>query len=233
MLRTKKGYVFDTLNLDSMNKEFTLRPNDVIEFRLFANDGYKLVDILGDGSAGSTAIQSRTPVSYEIDPEGKVRLPVIGEEVIEGMTVRQAQAYLEQRYSSYYVSPFIVLKIVNRRVIVFPGDPGTARVLGLDNTNVTVLEGLALAGGLSNNGKANNIKLIRQTNDPKHPTVVYKLNLSTIDGLAQGNIVLQTNDIIYVEPRKQYIKKTLGEITPTITLITSLITFYYVITRLH
>jgi hypothetical protein len=34
---------------------------------------------------------------------------------------------------------------------------------------------------------------------------VYLINLSTIEGMKKGNIVLQGNDIIYIEPRNDYI----------------------------
>lgn len=238
MLRTPKGYVFDTLEKDTtISKEFRLAGNDVIEFRLFANDGFKLVDVIssnsGSGSGPNGASILRQGFEYTLDNHGVVKLPIIGEENLSGMTIRDAEAYLEERYSEYYVKPFVILKVVNKRIIVYPGEPGMAKVISISNNNTTVNEAIALAGGISADGKAYNVKLIRKTDDAKRPYKVYKLNLAKIEtGLTQGNTIVQSGDMIYVEPRRQIAGRALREVTPIITLATSLITFYYVITRL-
>ena len=46
------------------------------------------------------------------------------------------------------------------------------------------------------NSRANRIKLIRNINGNQE---VYLIDLSTIDGIKDGSIILQSNDIIYVE----------------------------------
>lgn len=125
-----------------------------------------------------------------------------------------------------------MIRVVNKRVTIYTGEPGQAKVVQLQNNNTTVLEALAIAGGISQYGKAYNIKLIRQTNDPKKPVKVYKLDLSKIENIEQGHTIVQTNDIIYVEPRMQLASKTLREVTPILSLVTSLITFYYVVSRI-
>jgi hypothetical protein len=46
-----------------------------------------------------------------------------------------------------------------------------------------------------------------------------------------GEMILQANDIIYVEPRLQIGKTFLSEITPYLTFITSAFLVYTIITR--
>jgi polysaccharide export outer membrane protein len=236
MLHAGRNYHFDTLQKDSAyNTEFRLGPNDIIEFRLFANDGFKMVDIISMGNGGSPGNNTilRQGFEYSLDKNGAVKLPIIGIETLSGLTVREAELLLEKRYSEYYVKPFVMLKVINRRVVVFTGEPGQAKVLTISNNNTTVLEAIAQAGGISATGKAYNVKLIRKTNDPKKPYKVYKMDLSRIQtGLVQGNTVVQSDDVIYVEPRMQLATKALREITPILSLTTSLITFYYLLTRL-
>ncbi len=236
MLYADKHYQFDTLGKDStIAKEFRLGPNDIIEFRLFANDGFKLIDIISTQNGGGATANSmlRQGFEYTLDNKGAARLPIIGEENLSGMSIREAEDFLEKRYSEFYVKPFVILKIINKRITIYTGEPGQAKVIPIQNNNTTVLEALALAGGISVDGKAYNIKLIRATDDPKHPWKVYKLDLSKIEtGLVQGSTVVQSNDIIYVEPRRQIATKALREITPVLSLTTSLITFFYLITRI-
>jgi polysaccharide export outer membrane protein len=230
MLATTNKYRFDTLKLDSATfaTEYRLAADDVIEFRLFANDGFKMIDLVNSGNTNNNVI--RQGFEYTLDSRGFVKLPLLGLVEIDSMTIREAEQYLENRYADYYVKPFAMIEVVNRRVIVFPGDPGNAKVLSLGN-NTTVFEAIAAAGGISAGGKAHKISLIRQTNDPNHP-LVYRLDLSKMENIAQGNIVLQSNDIIYVEPRKRYASKTLQEVTPVLSLLTSAITIYFLIARL-
>ncbi len=235
MLQTDKAFAFDTLSIDSANtysREYRLGGNDIIDFRLFANDGFKLIDITSltsNAGAGNTFI--RQGFEYQLDYDGVVRLPIIGTVSLKGMTIREAELHLEQRYAEYYVKPFAIIRIVNRRIIVFPGEPGAARVIELNNNNTTLIEALAQAGGISENGKSHKVRLIRQTANPSDPKV-YKIDLSNMNNIAQANIVVQSNDIIYVEPRRQLASRTLREITPIISLASSLFTLYVIILRL-
>lgn len=231
MLTTDSSYPFDTLRLDSANfaTEYRLAPNDMIDFRLFANDGFKMIDLIGNGTQQNVII--RQGYEYSLDQHGFVKMPIIGLVNLDSMTLREAEAYLETRYAEYYVKPFAIINVVNRRVMVFPGEPGAARVVQLQNNNTTVFEAIAMAGGISANGKAHKVTLIRQTDNPNDPKV-YRLDLSRMENIAQGNIVLQSNDIIYVEPRRRYASKTFQEISPFVSLITALMTLYVFSTRL-
>lgn len=232
MLEAKKNFAYDSLALDSANfsAEYRLAPDDVIELRLFANDGFKMVDLITSGGTTAGNPLARQGFDYVIDARGYAKLPILGLVKLDSMTLREAENHLEERYSVYYVNPFVLMKVINRRVVVFPGDPGRAQVIGLANSNTTVFEAIAQAGGISANGKANNIKLIRQTDDPAHPKV-FKLDLSKIENVEQGNIVVQSNDIIYVEPRRRLASRTLQEVSPVLSLFTSALTIYLIFSR--
>ena len=235
MLYAGRNYKFDTLSKDTaLAKEFVIGPNDIIELRLFANDGFKLIDIIstGSGSAGTTNSVFRQGFEYTLDRNGNVKLPIIDTINLIGYTVPAAERYLEKRYSEYYVDPYVIVKVTNKRITVYPGEPGQAKIVPLIDNNTTILEALAQVGGIRSDGKAYNVKLIRETHDPKKPYKVYKLDLSHIErGLVEGTIIVQSGDIIYVEPRKQIASKTLREVTPILSLTTTLLTFYLLISR--
>lgn len=232
MLEADKKFAYDSLKLDSANfsAEYRLAPDDVIELRLFANDGFKMVDLITSGGATPGNALARQGFEYIIDVRGYAKLPILGMVKLDSMTLREAELHLEERYSVYYVNPFVLMRVINRRVIVFPGDPGRAQVIGLNNSNTTVFEAIAQAGGITENGKANNIKLIRQTDDPGHPKV-FRIDLSKIENVEQGNIVVQSNDIIYVEPRRRLASRTLQEVSPILSLFTSALTIYLIFSR--
>ena len=105
-------------------------------------------------------------------------------------------------------------------MIIFPGSGGKANVINLLHNNTTLLEALALSGGIANTGKAKRIKLIRgNMKDPE----VYLIDLSTIEGMKQGDMVLQANDIIYVEPVLKLSQTLLAELSPVIGILTNIL----------
>jgi polysaccharide export outer membrane protein len=142
---------------------------------------------------------------------------------IEGQTVREAEKMLETQFATFYNKPFVLLTVINRRVMVFPGAGGAGRVVNIENENTNLIEALALAGGISSTGKAWKVRLIR--GDLRNPKVML-IDLSTIEGLKQSNLLLQANDIIYVEPVPRVSQEVLQQITPFVGIITSLALLY-------
>ncbi|MFA5194625.1 MAG: hypothetical protein WC401_02395, partial [Bacteroidales bacterium] len=81
---------------------------------------------------------------------------------------------------------------------------------------------LAKAGGI-NDGKAHKIKLIR--GDLKNPKV-YIIDLSTVEGMTKANLIVQANDIIYVQPRNKIPEKIINVLAPYLTLLSTFILVY-------
>jgi polysaccharide export outer membrane protein len=225
MMRTPKDYVFDSLP-KVPDSTYRISNNDILEFRMYSNDGFKLIDMTMENS--NSGVNTRRGFEYVVEFDGTCKFPIIGRTLVKGLTIREAEVLLEEKYTTFYNKPFILIKVNNRRVIIFPGSEGTAKVVPLENDNTTLLEALAQAGGIYGNGKAYKIKLIR--GDPKNPKV-YLIDLSTIDGFKKYDPILQANDIIYVESRPRYASRVLTEITPYISLITSMIVFYELLKR--
>jgi polysaccharide export outer membrane protein len=223
MLKTPKNYVYSPIKDTVSIKESKIGPNDIFEFRLFSNDGFKLIDLTSLN--GNVNLSQASVLQYLLEKDGTVKLPVLGSVKLAGFTIREAENFLESKYSQYYVKPFVLLKITNKRVIIFPGSGGTAKVLAITNNNTTLIEAIALAGGLPEYAKAYKIKVIR--GDPQKPTV-YLIDLSTISGIAYGSMVVQANDIIYVEPRIRFSSELLKEIGPVLSLVTSAFLVYTV-----
>lgn len=223
MLKTPKDYDYDKLSDSLSSQDYKLAPNDIITVRIFSNDGFKIIDLANSNQF------FQFEINYVIEKDGRVKLPLVGRVPLAGLTIRESETYLEQIYDTFYVKPFVSMKVVNRRVIVFPGNGGKAQVVSLTNNNTTVIEVLALTGGIAEDGKAYKVKLIR--NEDKKKPQVFLMDLSEISGLNAGNTIVMANDIVYVEPRYRFAKTLLGEITPVLTLISSTLLLYTLIRR--
>jgi len=231
MMKTGKNYQYSTFP-PSQPLEYKISPNDVLSFNIFSNDGFQLIDVTTmAGEKGTPNVRSAGTaggLKYQVEFDGTVKLPLLSRVALKGMTVREAEAFLEEKYSTFYNKPYVLLEVTNRRVIIFPGSEGAAKVVELDNENTTLMEALASAGGISKSGKAHNVKLIR--GDLKNPQI-YLIDLSTIEGVKQADLILQANDIIYIEPQLRIGKDVIAEALPYISIITTLILFIELLKR--
>ncbi len=218
MFKTKKNYPFDDFSKISASREYKIGLNDILDIQIIPNKGASIIEGGGSdqtGVSGSTAQLQSKGISAVVEFDGTAKLPMLGRIQIKELSVREAELMLEERLKQYYVDPFVTIKITNKRIVIFPGEGGSARVVQIINQNTTLLEALALSGGVSANGKANRIKLIR--GDLKNPQV-YLIDLSTIDGMKKADMTLQGNDIVYIEGRNDYAQNFLNRIGPYLAI---------------
>jgi polysaccharide biosynthesis/export protein len=221
MFKTPVDYTFDQLP-DSLDPAFRIQANDFLQFRLFANDGFRMIDMVSQEGGVNQMQANRMTMTYPVEYDGLVKLPLLGRVRLAGLTLREAELFLEEKYAEFYNRPFAQLVIGNRRVVVYPGTGGSARVVPLDNNNTTLTEVIAQAGGLTTRGRADRIKLFRRL--PGQPQrLVYEFDMSTIEGLRFGDTVMQGDDIVYVEPNPELLREVLFDITPLVTLLTSMV----------
>lgn len=226
MLQTKKDYSYDKISDSLSRTDYRIAENDMIQYRVFANDGFLLIDL---ANKMNTNILYRTDLEILVESDGAAKMPMVGYVKLAGLTLREAEKLLEEKYAEFYVKPFVTLKVINKRVIVFPGNNGVAKVLPLSNNNTTILEALALSGGITEDGKAYKVKLIRnyRTSKPQ----VFLMDLSKIEGLSAGNTIVLANDIIYVEPRYRLARTLVTELTPLVTLLSTTLLIYSLIAK--
>jgi polysaccharide biosynthesis/export protein len=222
MLQTDKNFQYSDYKDSTRIADYRISPNDIIEFKMYANDGFRLIDLTTITTGMPAAMREER--IYTVEQDGYVKLPIIGRTLIQGYTIRQAEIMLEEKYTEFYIKPFVLLEVVNKRVIIFPGSPGDAKVLTLSNNNTTLMEAIAQAGGISQQGKAWKVKVIRGYSTPAPK--VFLADLSTIQGLEMAKMTLQANDIIYIEPRRYVGREVLGELAPVLSIVTSLLITY-------
>ncbi|OPX37096.1 MAG: hypothetical protein B1H11_06405 [Desulfobacteraceae bacterium 4484_190.1] len=131
-------------------------------------------------------------------PDGKISFPLIGEVMVEGKTLAQLKKELENKISRYVPAPVlsVVIQQVNSNMIYVIGkvrNPGRFAL----NSNIRVLQGLALAGGLNPFAEQNKIRIFREEGGK---TLIFRFrydDVSTGKKLEQ-NIWLKRGDVIVV-----------------------------------
>lgn len=226
MLKTPKDYAFDQISDTMSDEEYRISITDDISLRILSNEGFKLVDFSnnsGNGNNNASVNNAASMIQTLVEHDGTIKVPLIGRVKVQGLTMREAEQLIETKFSEFYVGPYVILRVTNKRVSVFPGVGGAGKVIPITNLNTTVLEALAYAGGITDDGKAYRVKLVRNA---KPKPRVYLIDLSTIEGLKAGNTVVQANDVIYVEPRPRFISRAVTELAPYLSVLSSLILVY-------
>jgi len=234
----KQNILFSTdeMNQNELNRQvdqaisaYKIQENDYLKVDVYTNNGERIVDPNYELLTTNSDLQGqlRPDPQYLVQPDGNVKLPVVGDVLLEGLSLDQADSLLEIRYRTFYKDPFVITQFVNKRVIVLGASGG--QVIPLVNEGMNLLEILALAGGLDNNSRGNNIRLIRgDLQDPE----VFVIDLTTIDGLRSANLALQPGDVVYVEPIRRPVNESAREIAPMLGIISTLLALVLVIRTL-
>lgn len=218
MFKEAKGEVkYDSIPLTPI-EDYRISADDKIKFTLSTNNGTEIIE--RQTGVSDTRIAQGEDLEYIVRRNGFVELPVIGPVHIEGLSIEQCEDTLTAKYGIEYKEPFVQVEVTNQRVIVFPGNGADAKVVPLTNSNTTLMEALAQAGGITDRGKANTIKLMRRVDGQRE---VYGIDLSTMEGLKYVDMIVQANDYIYVEPTPELGKEIAEDVVPVVSLISSAI----------
>lgn len=134
---------------------------------------------------------------YLIPTSGIIRLPLIGAFEIVGLTESQATEKLTRFYKEYLRNPYVSVKILNQKLFVL-GEVKKPGVVQVTNGTMSLFEALAFSGDLTDDAERTNLRVIR--GGLRNPQV-REINLADMSQIRLTSLLLQPNDIIYVQPR--------------------------------
>jgi len=219
MYKTDKNTEISSIDDLKTMKEHIINKGDQLLVHVFANKA----DVFINPEFVQTQSGSQPYISYRVLEDGTVFLPGLGFIHLAGKTITQAELYLKTEYEKFVIDPFVKIEIINKKCFVHKGGKnGSAVVVDLSNPNATLIEALSQSGGIAD-GKAHKILLIRGENENLK---MYEIDLSVAENATLGNIVLQSNDIIYVTPQPFISRRLVEDITPILTLTTTILLIY-------
>lgn len=131
-------------------------------------------------------------------PDGKIQFPLIKELDVAGKSVAELETELIGRLEKYVPEPDLSIRViqVNSMLVYVIGKvtrPGRIAI----NTNIDVLQALAVAGGLNSFAKEKEIGIFRKK-DGK--TLTFNFNYAEVSEgkKLEQNITLQRGDVIVV-----------------------------------
>ncbi|MEO8795301.1 MAG: polysaccharide biosynthesis/export family protein [Daejeonella sp.] len=152
-------------------------------------------------STGENSGAAASPTTFNVEEDGGIVLPVLGKVVVSGLSRKEAADKIQKLYKDNLLKdPIIELSIVNLKVTML-GEFGSQGSFLLENENTSLIDIISKAGGLSPRADPKTLKIIR--GDRSDPEIIY-VNLKNINSLASPKLMLQNNDIIYIEPLGVY-----------------------------
>lgn len=161
------------------DSEFRLGPEDVIE-----------VSVYGEKDLS---------IAVPVRPDGKVSIPLIGEIPASGKTATELQKEIAQKYARFISEPAVtvVVKEVNSPKVSVLGEVKTPGMYKIKD-RATVLDAIAMAGGLTEYAKRDKVTVIRL--DTSGQQSLLKVNLKDqIKGRRADPFYVLPYDKIYVE----------------------------------
>lgn len=215
---------------ESVVVENPLKPGDKIQFSVFTNEGESIIDPSGSlvttksfSDGNSSAMDKPT---YEVLENGSCLFPLLGKIQVNGLKTSQLDSLLSAQYETYYNGVYVISKITNKKIIMLGGKGG--QIIPY-TTNMNLLEAIALYGGLPDNSKGFNIRIVR--GDLKNPEVKI-VNLRTLSDMKNSIVTLKPDDIIYIEPVRRPASESIRDNMYILNIVQVLITMSILFSQL-
>jgi polysaccharide export outer membrane protein len=186
---------------ESEFSDYTLKPNDELFIRVNSLDeGAANVFTASQGQT-STPVGGMDPygaslMSYSVDKEGYLLLPIIGEIPVSGKTLSQVSSVLVDSLYHILSQPVVSIKLVNRYITVL-GEVNRPGHFSYSQEKLNVLDALGLAGDVTDYANRKDVIILRNENGKNYRV---NLNLTKSDILSSGYYNLRPNDIVYIKP---------------------------------
>jgi polysaccharide biosynthesis/export protein len=186
--------------------DYTLKPNDELYIQIssldeaaanvFTNSGQ-----LNPYTAGSVQPYGASLLSYSVDKNGYLLLPIIGNIFVEDKTLSEVSFILRDSLNHVLNRPAVTVKLVNRYVTVL-GEVKNPGHFPYSQDKLSIYDAIGLAGDITDYGSRNKILLLRNENGKN---IRINLDLTSSEILASTYYNLRPNDIIYIKPlRKRF-----------------------------
>ena len=194
---------------DSVNSHFepkaeiTIKPADVLTIFISALDQeavapYNLY-MVNVNDPGSTRIQTTpTLLTYRVDEEGNIEMPVLGKLHVEGLVRAEAEEMIKGLLEQQVLKPMVQVNLVSPKVSVL-GEVARPGTVSIANGRLTLLEALAAVGDMTPYGRRDNVLISREVDGKME---FARIDMTKDELYGSPYYYLQQNDVVYVSPNK-------------------------------
>lgn len=202
--------VSDTTRLPDLKyAELRIQQNDLLNIQVFsASTKREISDAPYNLPASGT---DGTNGGFLVDVRGNIEYPMLGTIHAEGLTRQQLSDLIKQKINekdSVLTNPTVIVRYANLRITVL-GEVGNQGVIQFPGERVSILEAIGLAGGVTEFGLKQSVKVVREVDGRREVGIV---NLSSDSLFSSPYYHLVQNDLVLVDPTPRKAKKAEQEV---------------------
>ncbi|MCB0736060.1 MAG: polysaccharide biosynthesis/export family protein [Bacteroidetes bacterium] len=167
----------------------------------------------------------------QVDDEGNIQVPAVGDIKVKGLTSIQAVALIQESVSKHFKDPIVHLRIINGNATLL-GELERPGVVPIEKCGTSIFKALAMAGGTTQWANLESVKVIRETPDSAK---IYFIDLTNDSLFSTGLHLIYPDDIIYIKPlaRKHFSIRESQTFFRSFSLLVSVATLAIAIIRLQ
>jgi polysaccharide biosynthesis/export protein len=195
--RINTNYIYFRDGADTVvaqQKETVIQPNDLLGIQVFSRTLNQEQAVIFNIPATAN-LQAQ---GYQVNLDGNIAMPVIGNVKAAGLTKNQLQVSLIEKLADYVKNPTVIVKFLQFNINVL-GEVRSPGIQKFQVDRVTIIDAISAAGDLTDFGQREDVKVIREV---KGKRIIYNIDLRTKALFESPVYVLQPNDIVYVSPTK-------------------------------
>ncbi len=184
--------------------DYRLKPNDELYIQITSLDDAAANIFSASGSQQMYYIATIQPygaslMSFTIDKEGYVLLPVIGKILVKDKSTSEVSEIIKTSLTNILSQPVVTVKLVNRYVSVL-GEVRNPGHFAYAQDKLTILDAIGMAGDITDYANRSEVILTRNENGKN---IRIPIDLSKSEILASNYYYIRPNDIVYVKPMKK------------------------------
>ena len=204
--------------------ELRIQKNDQLAIQIFSLSTEPKADEIYNQPSVGVAGQGSEGAGYFVDLNGNIKHHRLGVIHAEGLTKQELAAEIKKRLTEpveLLKDPTVIIRFLNFTITVL-GQVGREGPIKVPGERVTILEAVGLAGGVTDYGKKNNLRIVREQDGKRE---IGFIDLSSKEIFESPYYHLVQNDVLIVEPTKQKMKdedqaRAASKISFAFTLVT-------------
>jgi len=206
--------------------ELKIQKNDLLSVFVYSD----ALDKVKTDALYNLPSTAATTTGFLVDVNGDIEYPGIGKIHAEGMTKIQLADFIKNKLGkqqdNVLTNPSVIIRWMNYKITLL-GEVNREGLVNLPGEKVNILEAIGLAGGITQYGKKETVRIFREIDGNRE---VGTIDLTSKDMFTSPYYHLMQNDIILVEPGKGKARPedaiTWQKISAAVGLITSLVFIY-------
>lgn len=170
-----------------------------VEVGSFDNGNFNFINNDAGRSSGGRSPADLALMSYTVNKEGEINLPLVGFISVKDMTTLEASIVIQKELEGYLTSPTVKVSYVNKNITIL-GMVKTPGRYNYVNDHINIFQALGMAGDIDEYGNRKSVTIIREENGKIEK---FNIDITKDKILSNNDFYLKSNDVVYVAPLRR------------------------------